>query len=82
MMLALRERGIGSQVHYIPVPYQPYYRQKGLAQGSWPHAEHYYREALTIPLYFGMSDADVATVIAGVTDLVSGAQRRALSASG
>ena len=44
-------RGIGSQVHYIPVPYQPYYRPKGLAQGSWPHAEHYYREALTIPLY-------------------------------
>ena len=82
MMLALRERGIGSQVHYIPVPYQPYYRQKGLAQGSWPHAEHYYREALTIPLYFGMSDANVATVITGVTDLVSGAQRRALSASG
>jgi len=45
MMLALRKRGIGSQVHYIPVPYQPYYRRNGLSNGTWPNAEAYYRQA-------------------------------------
>ena len=82
MMLALRERGVGSQVHYIPVPYQPYYRRNGLSAGAWPHAASYYREALTIPLYFGMSDADVASVITAITDLLAGAQRQVVSASG
>jgi dTDP-4-amino-4,6-dideoxygalactose transaminase len=82
VMLALRAKGIGSQVHYIPVPYQPYYKENGLSAGSWPHAEAYYRQALTIPLYYGMSDADVATVIEAITDLVAGVRRRAVSAAG
>ena len=77
VMLSLRSQGIGSQVHYIPVPYQPYYRERGLGDGAWPQAEAYYREALTIPLYYGMTDDDVAAVIAGVTAVVSGARRAA-----
>ena len=81
-MLWLRERGVGSQVHYIPVPYQPYYRRHGLSDGSWPHAEHYYAQALTIPLYYGMSDDDVALVIDTVTQLVAGARRTAAKAAG
>lgn len=76
LMLELRAQGIGSQVHYIPVPYQPYYRQHGLGTGSWPHAERYYQEALTIPLYFGMSDADVAAVVAAVTKIARRAESR------
>lgn len=82
VMLRLRKKGIGSQVHYIPVPYQPYYRAHGLSDGAWPEAEAYYREALTIPLYFGMSDDDVSCVIEAVTELLSGAQRKAFSVAG
>ena len=82
VMLALRAKGIGSQVHYIPVPYQPYYRQHGLSTGSWPHAEAYYRQGLTIPLYYGMTDADATAVIDTITDLLARVRRRAVSAAG
>jgi perosamine synthetase len=81
VMLALRERGVGSQVHYIPVPHQPYYRKHGLSAGQWPNAERYYAQALTIPLYYGMSDEDVSHVIDTVTALVAG-ERRAAKAAG
>ena len=75
VMHTLRDNGIGCQVHYIPVPYQPYYRAHGLSEGTWPAADRYYQEALTIPLYFGMSDEDVASVVGVITDLLSGARR-------
>lgn len=81
-MLELRAKGIGSQVHYIPVPHQPYYRANGLGEGSWPHAERYYEEALTIPLYFGMSDGDVAAVVSAVTDIAARAQPASAAAAG
>lgn len=68
----LAARGIGSQVHYIPVPDQPYYRRLSPAGGPWPHAQAYYAEALSIPLYYGMSDEDAARVIEAVTDLSAG----------
>ena len=82
VMLHLRAKGIGSQVHYIPVPYQPYYRAHGLGDGAWPHAERYYEQALTIPLYFGMTDDDVAAVIEAVTDLAEGARGAAAMVMG
>jgi perosamine synthetase len=71
VMLHLRAQGVGSQVHYIPVPYQPYYRERGFTPGAWPEAERYYAEALTIPLYYGMSDDDVTKVIGAVAALFS-----------
>ena len=82
VMLELRAQGIGSQVHYIPVPYQPYYRKHGLGSGSWPQAERYYSEALTIPLYFGMSDADVAAVVAAITKIARRADRAIAACAG
>lgn len=80
VMRTLRADGIGCQVHYIPVTHQPYYKANGYANGHWPHADSYYEEALTIPLYYGMSDADVAAVVDAVTGIVSGARRSAASA--
>lgn len=82
VMLALRAKGIGSQVHYIPVPYQPYYRAHGYGEGSWPNAGRYYEQALTIPLYHSMSDEDVAAVVAAVTDLAHRARRGAAVRAG
>lgn len=48
---ALRKRGIGVNVHYIPVHTQPYYRRLGFAVGDFPEAERYYSEAITLPLF-------------------------------
>ncbi|MDC8830457.1 UDP-4-amino-4,6-dideoxy-N-acetyl-beta-L-altrosamine transaminase [Alteromonas gilva] len=51
----LRERGIGVNVHYIPIHLHPYYQKLGFAPGQFPHAEHYYERALTLPLFPAMS---------------------------
>ncbi|RJF98623.1 UDP-4-amino-4,6-dideoxy-N-acetyl-beta-L-altrosamine transaminase [Noviherbaspirillum saxi] len=52
----LRARGIGVNLHYIPVHTQPYYRRFGFAQGDFPAAEQYYREAISLPMFYGMSE--------------------------
>ncbi len=48
---ALLDRGIGVNVHYIPVHLQPYYRDRGFRPGSYPNAERYYSEAISLPLF-------------------------------
>ena len=47
---ALRESGIGVNLHYIPVHTQPYYQQMGFKPGDFPQAEKYYSEAISLPI--------------------------------
>ncbi|HBM76852.1 MAG TPA: UDP-4-amino-4,6-dideoxy-N-acetyl-beta-L-altrosamine transaminase [Verrucomicrobiales bacterium] len=69
-MAKLREAGVGSQVLYIPVHLQPYYRETfGYGAGKCPNAESYYRHALSFPLFPSMTDSDVGRVIEAVTTL-------------
>lgn len=64
VMAGLRAAGIGTQVHYIPVHMQPYYRAHGgWGRGSFPNAERYYDQALTLPLFPRMDDDDPARVV-------------------
>ena len=60
---ALREAGLGVQVHYIPVYLQPYYELIGYKKGLCPAAEMFYRKELSIPLHQAMDDTAVHTVI-------------------
>ena len=53
----MRQRGIGVNLHYIPVHLQPYYRELGFSEGQFPEAEAHGREAITLPLYPEMSDS-------------------------
>lgn len=62
----LRAAGIGVNLHYIPVHTQPYYRKLGFREGDFPIAEAYYRRAISIPLYPGMSDEDQDRVVAAL----------------
>lgn len=48
--------GIGANLHYIPVHLQPYYRDLGNQPGDFPEAEQYYREAISLPLYAGLTE--------------------------
>jgi len=75
LMKGLRDRGIGSQVNYIPVHLQPYYRARGeLAGGAdLPGARAYYDRCLSLPLYPALSDADQDRVVAALGDLLGGA---------
>jgi len=59
---ALKARGVGSQVHYIPVHRQPYYRNL-YGDLHLPGAEAWYARCLSLPLYPGMADGDVAKVV-------------------
>jgi UDP-4-amino-4,6-dideoxy-N-acetyl-beta-L-altrosamine transaminase len=74
-MMALREQGIGSQVLYIPVHLQPWYRATfGYGTGKCPIAEDYYLRTLSLPLYPDMSEQDVRRVIDAVTVVPVGIQ--------
>ncbi|MDR0219906.1 MAG: UDP-4-amino-4,6-dideoxy-N-acetyl-beta-L-altrosamine transaminase [Lachnospiraceae bacterium] len=63
---ALAAENVCCQVHYIPVYYHPYYEKLGYQKGLCPQAERIYEEIITLPLYYGMSDGDVADVIEAV----------------
>ncbi len=56
LMSHLKSQGIGSQVHYIPVARHPYYRTLGFLPESYSNAESYYKEALTIPLFYDLTN--------------------------
>lgn len=60
---ALRAENIGVQVHYIPVYYHPYYQQLGYQRGVCPNAEDVYERLISLPVFPGMTDDDVADVI-------------------
>lgn len=67
LMRRLRAKGVGTQVHYLPVHRQPYYRRRYGAQ-ALPGADAYYRRALTLPLFPAMSDGDVERVVAALRE--------------
>lgn len=71
VMVELRAKGIGTQVHYIPVPTQPFYKETyGYKDGDYPKAEKYYEQELSLPLYPGLSDDDVNMVINAVKGII------------
>ncbi|HYJ09728.1 MAG TPA: UDP-4-amino-4,6-dideoxy-N-acetyl-beta-L-altrosamine transaminase [Polyangiaceae bacterium] len=68
LMGALKARGIGTQVHYIPVCDQPYYLERG--QTHCPRARDFYARELSLPMYASLADADVERVIAAVCEII------------
>ena len=64
---ALRAENIGVNVHYIPVHYHPYYRERfGSHDGEFPVAEDAYERLISLPMFHAMTDADIEDVIAAV----------------
>lgn len=64
---SLREQGIGVNLHYIPVHIQPYYQQMDFKAGDFPEAERYYAEAISLPMFQTMSEAQQDAVVAAVS---------------
>jgi UDP-4-amino-4,6-dideoxy-N-acetyl-beta-L-altrosamine transaminase len=67
---ALRAENIGVNVHYIPVPWHPYYQRLGHAKRQWPVAEDAYERLISLPMFPGMTDADADDVIAAVNKIM------------
>ncbi len=62
----MRELGVGVNVHYIPVHTQPYYRALGFREGQFPEAERYYAEAISLPMYATLGDAQQDAVVSAL----------------
>ncbi|MDZ5632387.1 UDP-4-amino-4,6-dideoxy-N-acetyl-beta-L-altrosamine transaminase [Janthinobacterium sp. GMG1] len=60
---ALRANSIGVNLHYIPVHTQPYYQEKGFKPGDFPEAEHYYAQAISLPMYATFTEEQQDRVI-------------------
>lgn len=63
---ALRRRGVGASLHYLPVHLQPYYRALGFGEGYCPEAELYGRTAVTLPLFAALTSDAQDEVVAAV----------------
>lgn len=66
----LRQKGVGVNLHYMPVHLQPYYRELGFAEGQSPEAEKHGEEAITLPLYPKMTEDEQDRVIAAVNEVM------------
>jgi dTDP-4-amino-4,6-dideoxygalactose transaminase len=67
----MRQAGIGVNLHYIPVHTQPYYQKLGFNWGDYPQAEQYYREAISLPLYYGLTQEEQDRVVAAIEEIIA-----------
>jgi UDP-4-amino-4,6-dideoxy-N-acetyl-beta-L-altrosamine transaminase len=68
----MRTSGIGVNLHYIPVHTQPYYLAQGFGPGDYPEAESYYSEAITLPLFPAMTEAQQDDVVSTLREILRG----------
>ena len=68
---ALRENGIGVNLHYIPVHSQPYYQAMGFQPDDFPESIAYYSEAISLPMYPTMTEAQQNEVLSVLKEVVS-----------
>ncbi len=71
VMRELESQGIGSQVHYIPLPMQPFYRHLGYGMDGLENCRNYYRQALSLPLFAGMKPRDQDQVVQAIYRLAA-----------
>ena len=67
----LRNGGIGVNLHYIPVYHQPYYEKMGFKAGYCPEAEKYYAEAISLPIFTKLSEAQQDQVVMALQESIN-----------
>lgn len=70
LMQKLREKGIGSQVHYIPIPMQPYYRNLGFDPSDYPNAMNFYNSTLSIPIFPKLKKRNIKKISAALHTII------------
>ncbi|AMG29826.1 UDP-4-amino-4,6-dideoxy-N-acetyl-beta-L-altrosamine transaminase [Grimontia hollisae] len=68
----LREKGIGVNLHYIPVHTQPYYKKMGFSENDFPESVRYYRTAISLPMFHAMTNEQQDEVIRTLSDVLKG----------
>lgn len=69
---ALRDKGIGVNLHYIPVHMQPYYQKMGFKYGDFPESEQYYRDAISLPMFHAMTNEQQEEVVRILSEVLKG----------
>jgi perosamine synthetase len=69
-MALLSSQGIGTQVHYIPIPMHPYYVSRGYSIKDYPVCEKYYNEAISIPIFFKLDDTSILKVFNAIIEIL------------
>jgi perosamine synthetase len=72
---ALKDRGVGTSVHFIPLHLHPYYRQRGFTREQFPVATAEYERVISLPIWPGMTTADVDRVVGALVDVLGPARR-------
>ena len=67
----MRDSGIVLNLHYIPVHTQPYFQKLGFQKGDFPVSEKYYEEAITLPLYYDLTDEQQDEVIEALKEVLA-----------
>ena len=67
----LRNKGVGVNLHYIPVHTHPYYKRLGFKEGDFPESEKYYKEAISIPMYPDLSQIDQEKIIVALKTILA-----------
>ena len=70
-MTKLRDEGIVTQVHYIPVNLHPYYQKLGYDKNLYPNSLNYYSECLSIPIYYSLNYEEQNRVIKSIKKLIN-----------
>ncbi len=66
----MRELGVGTSVHFIPLHLQPYYKETfGYENGDFPVAERLFDEIVSLPIYPSLSEADLDRIAAAVRQI-------------
>ena len=74
LMELMLSKGIGSQVHYVPIPMHPYYQKKGFNINDYPETKEYYRQALSIPIFFELDINEIREIAQNIVEILSNFQ--------
>ena len=59
----LRSKGIGVQLHYLPVHLQPFYLKMGFSEGLFPNSENFAISSFSLPIFTSLSNDDITRVV-------------------
>ena len=68
---SLRKKGIGVQVHYIPIHYHPFFQELNFKKGDFPNTEKYYEEALSLPIYPDLKKSEQLKVVKALKECIT-----------
>jgi len=71
IVLKLKKKGIGVNIHYIPIHYQPFFKKLGFRKGMFPESEKYFESAISLPIHPGINNKDLIKIIKNIKLLIN-----------